>query len=148
MHNAALKACGMDMEYVRIHLRPPELEEGFRLLSLHGFAGVNLTIPHKTAIIPLIDSIDPSAERLGAVNTVRFENGKSRGYNTDGPGLVRAVMASFGARLGELRVMIIGAGGGLGARLQFNVRSRGALKSLLSIALNQRPRLLFIHSAN
>ena len=79
MHNAALKACGMDMEYVRIHLRPPELEEGFRLLSLHGFAGVNLTIPHKTAIIPLIDSIDPSAERLGAVNTVRFENGKSRG---------------------------------------------------------------------
>ena len=114
MHNAALKACGMDMEYVRIHLRPPELEEGFRLLSLHGFAGVNLTIPHKTAIIPLIDSIDPSAERLGAVNTVRFENGKSRGYNTDGPGLVRAVMASFGARLGELRVMIIGAGGGAG----------------------------------
>lgn len=114
MHNAALQACGIDMEYVRIHLRPSELEEGFRLLSRHGFAGVNLTIPHKTAIIPLIDSIDPNAERLGAVNTVRFENGKSRGYNTDGPGLVRAVMASFGARLGDLRVMILGAGGGAG----------------------------------
>ncbi len=114
MHNAALKACGLDMEYVRIHLHPSELEEGFRLLSQHGFAGVNLTIPHKTAIIPLINSIDPNAERLGAVNTVRFENGESRGYNTDGPGLVRAIMASFGARLGELRAIIIGAGGGAG----------------------------------
>lgn len=114
MHNAALRACGLDMEYVRIHLRPSELEEGFHLLSRNGFAGVNLTIPHKTAIIPLIDSIDPNAERLCAVNTVSFNNGKSRGYNTDGPGLVRAVMASFGASLGDLRVMIIGAGGGAG----------------------------------
>ncbi len=114
MHNAALKACGIAMEYVRVHLRPTELQEGFSLLLQHGFIGVNFTIPHKTAVMPLLDSIDPCAERLGAVNTVRFEEGKSCGYNTDGPGLVRAVAASFGVKLGNLRAMVIGAGGGAG----------------------------------
>ena len=114
MHNAALKACGVAMEYVRVHLSPPELQEGFRLLRQNGFLGVNFTIPHKTAVMPLLDSVDPRAERLGAVNTVRFDEGKSCGYNTDGPGLVRAVTASFGVKLGTLRAMVIGAGGGAG----------------------------------
>jgi shikimate dehydrogenase len=114
MHNAALKACGVEMEYVRVHLRPPELQEGFTLLNQNGFIGVNFTIPHKTAVISLLDSVDPRAERLGAVNTVRFDGGKSCGYNTDGPGLARAVTASFGVRLGDLKAMVIGAGGGAG----------------------------------
>jgi shikimate dehydrogenase len=142
MHNAALKACGLDMEYVRIHLRPPELEEGIGLLSRIGFAGVNLTIPHKTEIIPLLDSIDPNAEILGAVNTVRFENGKSRGYNTDGPGLVRAVMASFGARLGELRVMILGAGGGAGRAAAIQCAIEGCTEITLVNRTESKARAL------
>lgn len=142
MHNAALKACGLDMEYVRIHLRPPELKEGIGLLSRIGFAGVNLTIPHKTEIIPLLDSIDPNAEILGAVNTVRFENGKSRGYNTDGPGLVRAVMASFGARLGELRVMILGAGGGAGRAAAIQCAIEGCTEITLVNRTESKARAL------
>ena len=142
MHNAALRACGIEMQYVRIHLRPPELEEGFGLLLQNGFAGVNFTIPHKTAVIPFLDSIDPNAERLGAVNTVRFENGRSRGYNTDGPGLVKAVLASFGAKLGDMRAMIVGVGGGAGraAAIQCAIEGCGEI-SLVNRTLSKAETL-------
>lgn len=131
MHNAALKACGVTMQYVRVHLRPPELQEGLDLLLQHDFIGVNLTIPHKTAVIPLLDSIDPCAERLGAVNTILFARGKSCGYNTDGPGLVRAVTASFGVKLGSLSAMVIGAGGGAGRAAAIQCAIEGCPKITL-----------------
>ncbi|MGV3530940.1 MAG: shikimate dehydrogenase family protein, partial [Chthoniobacteraceae bacterium] len=91
MHNAALECCGIDARYTRLHIRPEELEEALRLLPSQGFIGANLTIPHKAAALPLMDEVDDHARRVGVINTVVVEDGKLLGFNTDGPGLVRAL---------------------------------------------------------
>ncbi len=114
MHNAALAECGIDARYTRLHIRADELAETFRLLAARDFIGVNCTIPHKFAALALVDRADDHARRIGVVNTVVVENGKLAGYNTDGPGLVRAVRAELGVDLRDLRVMVLGAGGGAG----------------------------------
>ena len=114
MHNAALAKCGIAARYTRLHVRAEELAEAFRLLPRQGFIGVNCTIPHKFAALALVDRADEHARRIGVVNTVVVEGDKLAGYNTDGPGLVRAVRAELGAELRDLRVMVLGAGGGAG----------------------------------
>ena len=114
MHNAALERCGIDARYTRLHIRPEELEEALRLLPSQGFIGANLTIPHKAAALPLMDEVDDHARRVGVINTVVVEDGKLLGFNTDGPGLVRALRAEFSVDLRDLRVLVLGAGGGAG----------------------------------
>ena len=118
MQNAALAACGIDGRYARLHIRAGELPAVLRLLAPAGFIGANLTIPHKVAALTLLDSLDPHAAYLGAVNTVRVEpDGTLRGFNTDGPGFSQAVSAEFGLSLRGARVLILGAGGGAGRAL-------------------------------
>lgn len=114
MQNAALQACGIDARYGRLHIRAEELAEALRLLPGAGFLGVNLTLPHKAAALDLLDDLDDHARQIGAVNTVVIEEGRLLGFNTDGPGLVRALRAEFGVDLRDLRVMVLGAGGGAG----------------------------------
>lgn len=127
MHDAALAACGIPARYGRLHVRPEELAETLALLPARGFLGVNLTIPHKTAAVGLMSALDESARRLGAVNTVRVEAGGTlRGFNTDGPGFVRAVRESFdGAEVADLRVLLLGAGGGAGRALAIQCALEG-----------------------
>jgi len=114
MHNAALETCSIDSRYARLHVRPQELGSALRLLPQQGFIGVNLTIPHKAAAVSLMNRVDDHALRIGVVNTVVVEGSDLVGFNTDGPGLVRAVRAEFGVDLRDLRVMVLGAGGGAG----------------------------------
>ncbi len=114
MHNAALQQCGIPATYARLHIRPPELPEALRLLLERGFLGTNLTIPHKAAALGLMDEIEEHARKMGAVNTVAIENGKLVGFNTDGPGIVRAIRSDFAVDLRDLRVLVLGAGGGAG----------------------------------
>ena len=114
MHNAALGACGIDARYTRLHLTAEDLAEAFALLRRSDFIGFNCTIPHKFAALSLVDEVDDHARRIGVVNTVSVRAGKLLGSNTDGPGLVRAVRADLGVELGEMRVLILGAGGGAG----------------------------------
>ena len=114
MHNAALQACGIPARYCRLHIRPEELAEALRLLPKANFIGANLTIPHKAAALELLDTIDDHARKIGVVNTVVVEGERLSGFNTDGPGLLRAVRAEFGVDLRDLRVMVLGAGGGAG----------------------------------
>ena len=114
MHLAALRACGLPHAYGRLHVLPEELPEALNLLQHTGFLGVNLTLPHKTAVLPLLSQIEPKAKTLGAVNTVAFGAGASAGFNTDGAGLERSVAESFGVQLSNLRVLILGSGGGAG----------------------------------
>lgn len=118
MQNAALAAVGIAEGYTRVHVRPEELAAALAHLARAGFIGVNLTIPHKTAALGLLDAVDPHAATLGAVNTVRVEaDGSLRGFNTDGPGFVRAVRAEFGLEMRGARVLIFGAAGGAGRAL-------------------------------
>lgn len=114
MHNPALEACGLDARYCRLHIRPDELAEALQLLPQAGFIGTNVTIPHKAAVLELLDEVDEHARRIGVVNTVVVEGERLLGFNTDGPGLVRAVRAEFGVDIRDLRVMVLGAGGGAG----------------------------------
>ncbi len=111
LQNAALTAAGLDLRYARFRIAPNELEEALRLFQAHTFLGLNLTLPHKIAALPLLDETDEEAQKIGAVNTVRWREGRSLGYNTDGAGFARAVREQFGVDLGHLRVLLLGAGG-------------------------------------
>ena len=111
MQNAALKACKIDIQYARFQISPEELQGALELIQELNFIGVNLTTPHKIAASKLMDEIDDNARRIGAINTVKVDNTKLRGYNTDGKGFARAVREEFAVDLRDLRVMILGAGG-------------------------------------
>ena len=89
------------------------------------FIGINLTVPHKIAAFAQIDKVDESATRCGAVNTIKINTANSAvataqddqkliGFNTDGEGFLRAIRSEFSVDVRDLRVMIIGAGGGTG----------------------------------
>jgi shikimate dehydrogenase len=135
MHNAALAARGIDARYTRLHVRPGELAEALSLLAPARFIGVNVTIPHKTEVLALLGAgaVDAHATLLGAVNTVRVEPGGSlHGFNTDGPGFVRAVRAEFGRELSGLRVLILGAGGGAGRALAAQCVIEGTSRLMLA----------------
>jgi shikimate dehydrogenase len=114
MHNPALKAAGIEGEYIRLHLRPEELSKALPLLKPAGFIGINVTIPHKGGVFDAVDEMSEVARRVGAVNTVAIDGDRLIGHNTDAPGLKRAIREAFSIDLSDLRVMIIGAGGGAG----------------------------------
>ena len=114
MHNAALAECGIETRYCRLWIKADELAEAFGLLGPQGLIGVNCTIPHKSEALRLVNRVDDHARRIGVVNTVAVEDGMLVGFNTDGPGFVRALRSEFGVDLRDLRVMILGAGGGAG----------------------------------
>ncbi|HEY5673872.1 MAG TPA: shikimate dehydrogenase, partial [Malonomonas sp.] len=86
----------------------PQAIEGMRALNI---AGINLTIPHKEAVLPLLDEIDPRAALIGAVNTVVNQRGRLHGYNTDGLGFLRSAEQELGFHPQESRVLLLGAGG-------------------------------------
>jgi shikimate dehydrogenase len=114
MQNAALRACEINAQYVRFHIRPNELRSALRFLRKLDFIGVNLTVPHKIAGFAQIDEADEFASRAGSVNTIRLRDKKLVGSNTDGEGFLRTIRAEFSVDVRDLRVMIIGAGGGTG----------------------------------
>jgi len=113
-HNAALRAAGIDISYVRIHVPVEKAPDAFRALPKAGFLGTNVTIPHKAAALAAMDEVDDYARRSGSVNTVVVQGDRLAGFNTDGPGLVRAIREEFSVDLRDLRVVLLGAGGGAG----------------------------------
>lgn len=124
-HNAALRAAGIDAQYVKIHVPSEDLADTLRLLPLQGFIGTNVTIPHKAGALAAVSEADDYARRSGAVNTVVVDGAKLRGFNTDGPGLSRAVREEFGADLKDMRVLLFGAGGGAGRAIAVQCAMEG-----------------------
>ena len=114
MHNPALQACGIDAQYIRVQVPVGHVREAFELFAANDFIGINCTIPHKFEALESMHVVDDLAQKLGAVNTVRIENGGFTGFNSDGPGFLRSVKESFGYDVSDLGVVIIGAGGGAG----------------------------------
>src|SRR4029450_7411753 len=114
IQNAALRAFEINMQYARFHIRPNELRSALRFLRELDFVGINLTVPHKIAGLSQIDVADESASHCGAVNTIHLHDKKLIGSNTDAEGFSRAVRSEFSIDLRDLRVMILGAGGGTG----------------------------------
>jgi shikimate dehydrogenase len=114
MQNAALRAFEINMQYARFHIRANELRSALRFIRELDFVGINLTVPHKIAGLTQIDLADESASRCGAANTLRLQENKLVGSNTDAEGFSRAVRSEFSIDLRDLRIMILGAGGGTG----------------------------------
>jgi len=111
IQNAALKEAGIAMSYARFEIAPEELQGALEILPALDFVGVNLTVPHKIAALAFVDEMDETARKIGAINTLKIENGKLRGFNTDGRGFARAIREEFTVDLRDLRILILGAGG-------------------------------------
>jgi shikimate dehydrogenase len=130
MHNAAFAALGIDATY---ELWPTPLAElADRVASLRGgnVLGANVTVPHKEAVVPLVDEVSPTASRIGAVNTVIPRDGLLVGDNTDAYGFAKSLEEELGGRtIG--RAVMVGAGGASRAVL-VALQEAGALGMLLA----------------
>ena len=110
MHEAAANAVGIELRYERFGVEPNDLADAVRAKHAAGIDGYNLTVPHKQAIMALLDEVDPSARAIGAVNTVVRSGARYVGHNTDAPGFVRS-LEEAGVPVGGSVVALIGAGG-------------------------------------
>lgn len=111
MHNAAYEAMGLDLCYVPLPVRPEDLQAAVIGLKAMGFLGVNVTIPHKVAVVPYLDQLADSAADVGAVNTIVSKDGRLVGHNTDGAGFIRALEEAVKVDYANTAVLLIGAGG-------------------------------------
>jgi shikimate dehydrogenase len=110
IHNAAFENMGVDYFYVPFRVKKEQLAkaiEGVRALNIRG---LNVTIPHKVAVIPLLDGLDPLAEKIDAVNTIVNDEGILTGYNTDATGFLQALL-EMGIKPERKNIVILGAGG-------------------------------------
>ncbi len=111
MQNLAFEASGLDWRYLDIRVGADDLPAAVAAARLLGFGGLNLTIPHKVAVIPLLDGLEPSAEISGACNTVvRRPDGRLIGSNTDGSGFLWS-LRDEGIDPADRHVVLLGAGG-------------------------------------
>ncbi len=105
MQNAGFAALGLDWAYVPLPTPPERLADAVRGLVATGFAGANVTIPHKEAVIALCDELDDVATRAGSVNTLVIDDGRVRGSSTDGLAVTSQIEA------GGRRALVLGTGG-------------------------------------
>ncbi|MED4779267.1 shikimate dehydrogenase [Brevibacillus choshinensis] len=124
MHNAAFSETGLGYAYVAFDVESNSLEDAVAGIRALGLKGINVTIPHKVAIMPMLDEIDPLAKRIGAVNTIVIDDGRLIGYNTDGMGYVRSLAEETGIELDQQIVTMVGAGGAARA-VAFTLAEKG-----------------------
>lgn len=129
MHNAALAALGIDGIYVPFHVSPEHLPTAVAGVRALGITGLSVTVPHKEQILPLLDEIDPAAQRIGAVNTVVNRQGHLIGYNTDAPGFLRALRDTLNFSPRNKEVTLLGAGGA--ARAAFVALAQEGVSSIV-----------------
>ena len=110
LHSTVLEELGTPYEYSAVQVKKGELKNYLSSAIQNGVLGFNLTMPHKTDIIPLLDFIDPEVLVLGSVNTVKIENGELFGINTDGKGFIKALENTGTLPQGK-KIVILGAGG-------------------------------------
>ena len=110
MHNAGFAALGLDYLYVALRVRPADLRRALLGVRTLGLAGLNVTVPHKQAILPLLDRLSPAARAIGAVNTVVLDGDDLVGHNTDAEGFLRAIRR-LGFRGRGKSALLLGAGG-------------------------------------
>jgi shikimate dehydrogenase len=111
MQQAALDSRGIQAVYERREVTPPDLPAFVSALRAGEWMGVNVTIPHKESVIPLLDDLSPEALAIGAVNTVVVEGGKLSGHNTDSAGFLESLRGEGGYDPRGQRIALLGAGG-------------------------------------
>jgi len=125
MQQAALDALRIPARYVAIELTPEEFPRGIARLGALGYAGWNVTVPHKLAMFERVDQREPSAHHAGMVNTVVRDGSRLVGHSTDGAGWESAVAETLGFTLRDRGLLILGAGGS-GQTLLYHAAAAGA----------------------
>ena len=108
---AALDHCGIDATYQAWEVHPDAVGGFVNALRRPGMLGINVTVPHKEAVIPFLDEVDDWAAEAGAVNTIVNRDGRLTGHNTDGTGFLRALREGAGFEPAGRKVLVLGAGG-------------------------------------
>ena len=111
IHHAAFRAMGLDWLYLAWPVPPESFVDAIRGLQALGAVGVNLTMPHKSTVLPLVDELGDDAAAVGAVNTLQFSAGKIIGHNTDVEGFSRFLTGDAGVDARGKKVLVLGAGG-------------------------------------
>ena len=108
LHNSVLSSSHIDAYYTRI--RVEKCEDVVRAIRQFNILGANVTTPFKECLLPLLDSLSPEVEQVGAVNTIRNENGVLTGFNTDYIGVIKSIEEAGESIFGK-RCLVLGAGG-------------------------------------
>jgi len=111
MQEAAFQQMNLNWRYLTIEVRQGNLADAMQGLRVFNMRGINLTIPHKVAVLPYLDEISSAAKLMGAVNTVINKNNRLLGENTDGKGFLRSLVEEAGVNPSGKRVVMLGAGG-------------------------------------
>jgi shikimate dehydrogenase len=145
MHNAAAADLGLDVVYVALPVHPDSLADGVRGLAAVGFLGVNVTVPHKETVIPLLDKVDTAVQAIGAVNTITITRGETAepiltGYNTDWSGFLADVQSHQVAVEGQ-ECIVLGAGGSARG-VAYALATSGGRVHLFARRMEQADRLV------
>jgi shikimate dehydrogenase len=134
IHNSAFKALGLNYAYLACRVR--NLKDAVQGIIGLGIKGASVTIPHKQKIIPLLDTLDPLAQKIGAVNTVLNDNGRLIGYNTDGEAAYLSLLEN-GAKLPGKKIVILGAGGAARA-ISFSIATKKQAGEMVILDVTNR----------
>jgi shikimate dehydrogenase len=133
MQNAAFRKLGLDYLYLPFRVKKEEVGQAIAGMRALNIRGLNVTAPHKVAVVQFLDELDHLAEKIGAVNTIDNDDGVLTGYNTDATGFLQALLEREIEPAGK-RVVILGAGGAARA-IAFILAERGATLLILNRAL-------------
>lgn len=141
IHNAAFQALGLDFVYLAFKVE--DLEGAIRgIRALGNLRGFSVTIPHKVAVLPLLDEVEPTATHIGSVNTIVVERGRLTGYNTDASGALRALREA-GVDLKGRQVLILGTGGAARA-IAFGLAAEREAGGLVLLGIDEKERLKLV----
>ena len=110
MHNAAFSELKMDARYLAFPVKPEQVQQALEGIRVLNISGINVTVPHKSSVIPYLDEVTPLAQKLGAVNTILNVDGRLSGTNTDISGFIRS-LGSLKFSPKNKNVAVLGAGG-------------------------------------
>ncbi len=141
IHETVLQELGLDYEYECVRVGRGGLEKFISYAKNKGMRGFNVTMPHKVDIIPLLDSIDQEAKMYHAVNTVKIEDGKLYGYNTDGKGYIE-IISEMGFTCRDKNIVVLGAGGAA-ATVAMKAAAEGAASVTVLNRSRERSQMLY-----
>lgn len=137
MLNRAFRETGINAAYAAFHIKPGTLKDAVNGVRALNFRGVNVTIPYKVEVMDYLDEIDEGARAIGAVNTIVNDNGRLKGYNTDGIGYVRSLKEETGIDLSGRKVLMLGAGGAARA-IVYALAKEGAAQIVIANRTEER----------
>jgi len=111
MHNAAFAAHGLNWRYLAFEVDPKNLRAAIAGAQAMNFAGLNLTVPHKLLAVDMMDELDESAKKWGAVNTIKFLPDGAAGFNTDADAITQSLREDLKVELRGAKILLLGAGG-------------------------------------